>query len=116
MTLADYRKIKPEEATPETPHGPGAHAHPGALEYVQIGVVLAVITAIEVGLYYIDLSHSLLVVMLIGLSALKFSLVVLWFMHLKFDNRLFSQLFVGGFLLALTIFMVALATLHGKLV
>lgn len=116
MTLADYRKIKPEEAASETPHEPGAHAHPGALEYVQIGVVLAVITAIEVGLYYIDLSHNLLVVLLIGLSALKFSLVVLWFMHLKFDNRLFSQFFVGGFLLALTIFMVALATLHGKLV
>src|SRR5512139_3093594 len=101
MTLADYRKIKPEEAASETPHEPGAHAHPGALEYVQIGVVLAVITAIEVGLYYIDLSHDLLVVLLIGLSALKFSLVVLWFMHLKFDNRLFSQFFVGGFLLAL---------------
>lgn len=117
MTLADYRKIKPEEtATAEPPHEPGSHAHPGALEYIQIGVVLAVITAIEVGLYYIDLSHDLLVVLLIILSAVKFSLVVLWFMHLKFDNKLFSQLFVGGFLLALSVFIVAVATLHGQLV
>ena len=68
------------------------------------------------GLYYIDMSHNLLVVLLLVLSAVKFSLVVLWFMHLKFDNRLFSQFFAGGFLLALTIFAVALATLHGKLV
>jgi hypothetical protein len=44
-----------------------------------------------------------------------FSLVV-YGSYLKFDNRLFSQLFVGGFLLALTIFIVALATLHGQLV
>jgi hypothetical protein len=46
----------------------------------------------------------------------KFSLVVLWFMHLKFDSRLFSQFFAGGLLLALTIFAVALSTLHGKLI
>ena len=117
MTLAEYRKIKPEEVQKaQSPHEPGAHAHPGALEYIQIGVVLAIVTAIEVGLYYIDLSHNLLVVLLIALSILKFSLVVLWFMHLKFDNRLFSQFFVGGLLLALSVFLVAVATLHGKLV
>ena len=117
MTLADYRKIKPEEAEPTgAGHEAAAHAHPGALEYAQIGAVLAAITALEVGLYYVDLAHNLLVVLLIVLSAVKFSLVVLWFMHLKFDNRLFSQFFVGGFFLALTVFMVALATLHGKLV
>lgn len=117
MTLADYRKIRSEEAEAASAgHEAGGRAHPAALEYVQIGAVLAVITAIEVGLYYVDLSHNLLVVLLIVLSALKFSLVVLWFMHLKFDNRLFTQLFVGGFLLAMTIFLVALATLHGQLV
>lgn len=118
MTLADYRKIRPEDAGhAEAGQEAGGHAHPGAREYVQIGLVLAVVTAIEVGLYYIeDLSHDLLVVLLMVLSALKFSLVVLWFMHLKFDNTLFSRLFAGGFALALTIFAVALATLHGKLV
>ncbi len=117
MTLADYRKIRQEDADATVVgHEAGAHPHPRALEYAQIGAVLAVITALEVGLYYLDLTHDLLVVLLIALSALKFSLVVLWFMHLKFDNLLFSRLFVGGFFLALTVFMVALATLHGKLV
>jgi cytochrome c oxidase subunit 4 len=117
MTLADYRKIGPEDVrSAEGGQEAGGHAHPRALEYVQIGAVLAVVTAIEVGLYYLDLAHDLLVVLLIVLSALKFSLVVLWFMHLKFDNRLFSRLFAGGFMLALTVFLVALATLHGKLV
>lgn len=117
MTLAEYRKIKPEEIQEaEAPHEPGARPHPGALEYVQIGAVLAVVTAVEVGLYYIDLAHNLLVVLLIVLSMLKFSLVALWFMHLRFDNKLLTQFFVGGLLLALSIFAVAVATLHGKLV
>lgn len=117
MTLADYRKIRPEDVhSAEAGEEAGGHSHPGALEYVQIGAVLAVVTALEVGLYYLDLAHDLLVVLLIVLSALKFSLVVLWFMHLRFDNTLFSRLFAGGFMLALAVFLVALATLHGKLV
>ncbi|TMC00507.1 MAG: cytochrome C oxidase subunit IV [Chloroflexi bacterium] len=119
MTLAEYRKrppdtdihVEPEEAG----HEPGAKPHPGPLEYARIGLVLAVVTMIEVAIYYMSVSHTVLVVALITLSALKFSLVVLWFMHLRFDSRLFSQLFVGGFLLALSVFFVALATLGAKL-
>jgi hypothetical protein len=41
---------------------------------------------------------------------------VLWFMHLKFDDRLFSTMFVLGLLLAVSVFTVAIATLGGKLV
>ena len=117
MTLAEYRRKRGEpeirEHAEEETH---AEKHPGALEYAQIGAVLAIVTALEVGLYYLDISHGVLVAALIALSALKFSLVVLWFMHLKFDNRLFSSMFVLGFLLALTIFTVALVTVGGKLV
>jgi cytochrome c oxidase subunit 4 len=93
-----------------------AEKHPGALEYAQIGLILGVITAIEVALYYIDMSHTLLVICLLVLSAVKFSLVVLWFMHLKFDHGLFSSMFVVGLLLAISIFTVALATVGGSLV
>jgi cytochrome c oxidase subunit 4 len=112
MTLAEYRKGKAEELHDGAG---GGHAHPSAVEYIQIGAVLAVITAAEVGLYYIDMSHNLLVVLLLALSAVKFSLVILWFMHLKFDNWLFSQSSPAVFP-ALTIFVVALSTLHGKLI
>ena len=120
MTLAEYRKRKgqpllSEEAEPgglshDAPH------HPGALEYIQIGAILAIITAIEVGVYYIDMDHNLLVGILIVLSIVKFSFVVAWFMHLKFDSRLFTTAFVGGLATALTVFAVVLAALHGKLV
>ncbi len=67
-------------------------------------------------IYYLGLSQTLLVIALLVFSATKFTLVVLWFMHLKFDDRLFSTLFILGFLLALTIFAVAIATLDGQLV
>jgi cytochrome c oxidase subunit 4 len=119
MTLAEYRKrrgIDPGEAESHEREAVHEEKHPGPLEYVQIGAILAVITAIEVGIYYIDLSQALLVTALLVFSAAKFSLVVLWFMHLKFDHPLFSTMFIMGFFLALSIFVVALATVDGKLV
>ena len=118
MTLAEYRKRRGIDTASPEQAGEHEHVekHPGALEYAQIGAILAVITAVEVGIYYLDISHALLVISLMILSATKFSMVVLWFMHLKFDHRLFSSMFVLGFLLAVSVFMVALATIGGKLV
>jgi cytochrome c oxidase subunit IV len=109
MTLAQYRKGAPEPKPHGEPaHEAGGHAHPNALEYIKIGSVLAFITAVEVGLYYIDMSHTLLVVVLIILSALKFSLVVLWFMHLRFDDRRYARFFVMGLAGAATLYLIVL--------
>jgi len=119
MTLADYRKrngADQAEVQPFTVEGVHESTHPGPLEYAQIGLILVVITAVEVGIYYLGISQTLLVTALVVFSASKFTLVVLWFMHLKFDAPLFSWIFVLGFLLALSIFTVAIATLDGKLV
>jgi cytochrome c oxidase subunit IV len=88
------------------------HAHPGAKEYLAIAVVLLVITAIEVAVFYIPEMKPVLVPTLLTLSAVKFGLVVLWYMHLKFDHRLFSWLFVVGLLLAMAM-TVALLKLFG---
>ena len=99
---------------------PQEQAHPQPLEYVKIAVILAIVTAVEVGLYFtppeVTVVRAALVPTLLVLSAAKFSLVVLWFMHLRFDSRFFSWLFVGGFLLASALFAVVLATLGGSLV
>lgn len=77
------------------------HVHPPAMQYVLIAAVLGIITAIEVATYYIDAIASALVYILIALSVLKFSIVVGYYMHLKFDNKLFTWIFglgliVGG--------------------
>jgi cytochrome c oxidase subunit IV len=88
------------------------HPHPTALRYIQIAVVLALITAGEVAVYYIEALASLLPILLIGLSALKFGLVAAFYMHLKFDSRLFTGFFVGGLLLAGSV-VLAIMTLFG---
>lgn len=108
---------------PESADGPvrkvvhaGPH-HPEPYQYVVVGVILAGITAFEVMLYYVNgLNFEFLVLVLILLSALKFFIVVGFFMHLRFDARLFSVLFFGGLALAIAVFTVAIATLQAGLV
>jgi cytochrome c oxidase subunit 4 len=84
--------------------------HPRPRQYVMIAIVLAVITAFEVAIYYVEGVRTILVPALIVFAFLKFSLVVLWFMHLRFDSRLFRRLFVTGLVLAFIVFGIVLAT------
>jgi cytochrome c oxidase subunit 4 len=84
--------------------------HPGPAQYVRIALVLFVITVIEVAIYYIEALEGLLVPMLIVFSLLKFILVLLWFMHLRFDTRIFAWLFVTGLVLTFSVFAVVLLT------
>ena len=77
--------------------------------YIKIALILAAITALEVSTYYVDFGPlfmpSLLIMMII-----KFVMVVSYFMHLKFDNKLFSFLFYTGLALAIFVYITALAT------
>jgi len=75
-------------------HAPAEHGHPGAKEYVGIAVILLLITVVEVWVFYIPSMKHVLVPVLLSLSALKFGIVAMWYMHLKFDHKLFSWLFV----------------------
>jgi cytochrome c oxidase subunit 4 len=88
------------------------HAHPGAREYLGIAAVLTVITAIEVAVFYIPALHPVLVPVLLVLSGLKFALVAMFYMHLKFDSRLFSWLFYVPMVIA-ALLIVALLRLFG---
>ena len=88
-----------------------AHTHPSPAQYVGIAIILATITALEVGIYYINMPDKLLVAMLLGLAFIKFSMVAAYFMHLKFDGRLLRRLFITGICLAAVVYFVALITL-----
>ena len=92
-------------------HGPGEHAHPSAKEDLGIAVVLTVITALEVAVFYVPALHPFLVPILLSLSALKFAIVAMWYMHLKFDHRLFSWVFVVPMLFAAAIILALIALL-----
>ena len=91
---------------PGAPH----HKHPTEGKYIQIALLLAAITAIEVLVYYVESIEDYLVPILITLSVIKFAIVVGYFMHLRFDSRLFRRLFVLGLLLAMFVYGIVLTT------
>jgi cytochrome c oxidase subunit 4 len=111
VTVPGFIGAQPQESAAEPPLPAGEHGHPKPAEYVQIAVVLAVVTALEVALYYVEsLSKSVVVPLLLIFAFIKFVLVALWYMHLKFDSRLFSSFFAAGIAMAITVYMVVLLT------
>lgn len=95
----------------ETVHGAG-HAHPGDGQYMLVALFLAVMTAIEVGLYYTDLANRVMIPTLVVLMVVKFGTVALWFMHLRFDSRLFRRLFLSGLVLAVLVYLAFLTAMQ----
>ncbi|HEX3394030.1 MAG TPA: cytochrome C oxidase subunit IV family protein [Acidimicrobiales bacterium] len=91
---------------------PHPHKHPTEGQYVLIALLLAAITGVEVAVYYISALGDLLVPLLLLFAIVKFSVVVAFFMHLRFDSRLFRRLFVLGLGLAIFVFTVVLTTFH----
>jgi caa(3)-type oxidase subunit IV len=107
-------------ATPAE-HAHGEHAHPSSGVYVKIGLVLFVLTALEVGLYEFTYGghagaggaalQPFFVPMLLLLSAAKFALVAMFYMHLKQDSRIFTSVFVFPIIIA-TVVILALIVLE----
>jgi caa(3)-type oxidase subunit IV len=101
-----------EPDAPSHPHTPHA-AHPTPREYVRIALVLAGITVLEVSTYYIEPPRTILILVLFAFTIIKFALVVLWFMHLKFDSKTYSRFFVMGIAGAVTLYLIVLLTFSG---
>jgi cytochrome c oxidase subunit 4 len=93
------------------------HEHPTWATYKWVALILTVITIMEVWVYYIPafVASRLFVPALLIMSAVKFAIVVLFYMHLKYDHRLFRALFTGPLIIAMTT-IVALMFLFAKLV
>ena len=89
-------------------------SHPGPRKYVSIAVILAVVTAIEVAIYYVRMADWMLITGLMVFAVVKFILVAAFFMHLRFDSKLFRRFFVTGLVVALVVFGVVLATFFGR--
>ena len=90
-----------------------AHAeHAGVGTYVKVAVILTLVTALEFAAIYIRALTPILVPLLLVMSAAKFALVVLFFMHLRYESRVLTFLFTGPLVIAIAI-VVALTTLTG---
>ena len=83
--------------------------HPTPKRYVQIAIILGVLTASEIALYYTeDLVGAFTAPLLIILAVGKFVIVVGWFMHLRFESKMVNRFFAGGMILALILFAIVM--------
>jgi cytochrome c oxidase subunit 4 len=97
------------------------HSHPGWRFYAVIGVILLVFTALEVVGYIGETrewySAGVAAAIILVLSAVKFFSVVAYYMHLKYDNKLFTGIFVFPAMLAVLVIggmLLLFHVLHGE--
>ncbi|MCY4176235.1 MAG: cytochrome C oxidase subunit IV family protein [Acidimicrobiaceae bacterium] len=108
--LAEHAAASSDPSADTEAHSEG-HAHPSDWAYVKIALALAVITALEVFTYFesvLDWGVAL-VPSLLFMMVVKFYLVATWFMHLRFDSKLFGRMFTAGLLLAVGVYVATLA-------
>jgi cytochrome c oxidase subunit IV len=98
-----------QHAAAAATHG-GGGGHATVKTYINVAIVLAIITAVEVASLYIPgIPGSVLVISLLAMSAVKFFLVVGFFMHLRYDHPIMRALFVGPLLIAIVIILAVMA-------
>ena len=68
--------------------------------FINIAFFLAVLTGIELLIIYVPFPSWIIWTVLIGLSLVKFVCVILWFMHLIYDHRFLTLLFMAGLLIS----------------
>ncbi len=97
-------------------HHPDEKPHPTWKQYRWVALILTVITIVEVWIYYIPafVASRLFVPSLLIMSAVKFAIVVLFYMHLRYDHKLFKVLFTGPLIIAITS-VIALMFLFGQI-
>jgi hypothetical protein len=113
-------------STTAAAHAEDAH-HPGWKTYTLVAVILFVLTALEVGLYevahrggtgaFAAFATGMFTELLLVLSAAKFALVAMFYMHLKQDSKIFSSLFVFPLIIAIIIILALFALFvynHGQ--
>lgn len=92
------------------------HTGPGWSVYWKVAVVLTLITVGEVWVYYLPafVASRLFLPTLLTMSAVKFAIVALFYMHLRYDHKLFRTLFTGPLIVAISI-LFALMFLFGHM-
>jgi cytochrome c oxidase subunit 4 len=90
--------------------------HPSAWTYIKVGIILTLITVVEVWAYYVPsfVASRAFVPSLLIMSAAKFIIVVAFYMHLKYDHKLFRALFTGPLAIAV-VTIIALLILFGQI-
>ena len=90
-------------------HAEIEHHHPTNRFFIYTAAVLAFFTALETSTYWIDFG-SFATPLLLILMSMKFFAILLIFMHLKYDSKLFGAMFYIGLGLAVGVYVAALCT------
>ncbi len=88
-------------------HEEHAGHHPTPQEYVRIALILAALTALEVSTYYFEFGAAA-IPLLIALMVIKFVMVAGFFMHLRFDTKLFGRFMYTGLGFAVVLYTATL--------
>ena len=88
--------------------------HPSPFQYVMIALILVVITALEVGVSYLegDIPNGLIIFLLLAMGLVKFVLVASYYMHLKTDKPVFRRFFILAAVAAVVLYTIVLTTMH----
>src|SRR5471030_3019290 len=81
-------------------HDDGHHDESKFPLYVQIAMLLAVITGMEIIAVYLPFPKWTIVTGLVVLSTVKFMFVIFYFMHMRWDKPFCTILFFIGLVLA----------------
>lgn len=88
--------------------------HPGVGIYLLVALFLAVLTAMEITVFYVPALKAVLVPVLLVLAAAKFALIAMFFMHLKYDSWMLSGVFIFPLMIA-TLLLASLLMLFAYL-
>ena len=83
-----------------TTHGPVARrgvAQAAVDDFIGIGAIIVVLTLIESLLFAFGIQRSVFIGILFGMTVVKLALVTMFFVHLKFDSRMFTSAFLVTF-------------------
>lgn len=78
---------------------------------VKLAIFLALVTGLETLTYFVDfgaIAHPLIIILMV----VKFATVVAYFMHLRFDNWLFTLLFMIGIVMSLAVYLAFMVTMQ----
>ncbi len=99
-------------------HGHGEKAHGTVTLYMIFAVILCVITYFEWWIFKhresIGISQRFMVIALLGMSLVKFAMVCGWYMHLRYDHKSLTKLFIGGMFLATATYFALGIIVHPK--
>ncbi len=112
-TAADATDTAAPTAADHDDHGEhDEHVQHGLSDfgYVKVALLLAVLTGAEVLTYFYDFGGIEIPALLI-LMVVKFEIVVAYFMHLRFDSKLFTWFFALGLILAASVYAAMATTL-----